>query len=121
MAAVLFASTLLAATPSALADPTSAIVSPDPDPWFGRDKALHFAASFAVSSGGYALGVATTEERWVGLAVGSGLALGLGAAKEGLDAAGLGTPSWRDFTWDCVGALVGLGVGVAFDVALRGP
>ncbi|MBM4360457.1 MAG: hypothetical protein FJ096_20310 [Deltaproteobacteria bacterium] len=130
VAAVLFVSTTFAATPSSFADTTRAsgtttrsarTFSPDPDPWFGPDKALHFGASFALASGGYALGVATTESRWSGVLVGAGLALSVGAAKEGLDAAGLGVPSWRDFAWDCLGTALGLGVSVAFDAALRGP
>jgi len=123
VAAVLFSSTTFAATPSSLAAPTSPppALSPEPDPWFGQDKALHFGLSFALASGGYALGVATTEERWAGVLIGGGVALGLGATKEGLDAAGLGQPSWRDMAWNVVGAALGLGVSVAFDAALRGP
>jgi uncharacterized protein YfiM (DUF2279 family) len=123
VAAVLFTSTFFAVTPSSFADTkhVTPSYSPDPDPWFGRDKALHFGASFALASGGYALGVATTDSRWSGLAIGAGLALTLGATKEGLDAAGLGHPSWSDFAWDCLGTALGLGVSVAFDAALRGP
>ncbi len=94
---------------------------PDPDPWFGPDKALHFGAGFGLSVGGYALGVASFDSRWAGVALGAGIALGLGAAKEGLDAAGLGTPEWQDFVWDVVGTALGLGVAVTFDAALRGP
>jgi putative lipoprotein len=123
VAAVLFVSTTFAATPSSFAETTAAgaVYTPEPDPWFGPDKALHFGVSFALASGGYALGVSTTDERWAGVLIGGGLALGLGATKEGLDAAGLGHPSWRDMAWNVVGVALGLGVSVAFDAALRGP
>ncbi len=116
VAAALFASAFTAATPSFCQTP-----SPDSDAWFGHDKALHFGASFAIAATGYGIGVASTDERWTGVLLGGGMALGLGAGKEVFDAAGLGTPSWRDFTWDCVGAVLGLGVSFAFDAALRGP
>lgn len=118
VASMLFLSITLGAAPFSFAAEGT---SPDPDPWFGPDKALHFGTSFALASGGYALGVATNDERWAGLLVGGGLALGLGATKESLDAAGLGVPSWRDFAWDCLGTALGLGVSLAFDAALRGP
>jgi putative lipoprotein len=96
-------------------------LSPDPDPWFGPDKALHFGAAFGISVAGYAGGVAAFDDRWSAVAFGSGIAIGLGAAKEGLDAAGLGQPSWKDFAWDVIGAALGIGVAVSFDAALRGP
>jgi putative lipoprotein len=95
--------------------------SPDPDPWFGRDKALHFSGSFALATGSYALGVGTLDRRWIGLIFGLSFPLALGATKEGLDAAGLGTPSWKDFAWDCIGTVLGVGVSITFDAALRGP
>lgn len=95
--------------------------SPDPDPWFGTDKGLHAAATMGLSAGGYALGVATMDRRWAGLLLGGGVALGVGALKEGLDAAGLGQPSAKDFVWDVVGTALGLGLAVTFDAAFRGP
>lgn len=116
--AALTGATMTAPT-AAAADP--AVPSPDPDPWFGPDKALHFGATFALSAGGYGVGVAVFEERWAGMALGAGIALGLGALKEGLDAAGLGHPSGKDFVWDVVGTALGLGLAVTFDAALRGP
>lgn len=97
------------------------VVSPDPDPWFGPDKALHFSVAFGIAAAGYGIGVATFDERWAAVALGSGVAIGLGAAKEGLDAAGLGHPSAKDFVWDLLGATLGIGVGITFDAALRGP
>ena len=95
--------------------------SPDPDPWFGPDKALHFGAGAGLSAGGYAIGIIGLDNRWAALAIGSGVALTLGAAKEGLDAAGLGVPSWRDFVWSAVGTAIGIGFSITFDAALRGP
>lgn len=83
-----------------------------PDPWFGPDKRLHLAASAGIAFGGDALGERYLDSELGGLAVGAGLALGAGAAKEGWDALGHGDPSWRDFTWDVIGAAVGLGLAV---------
>jgi putative lipoprotein len=94
--------------------------SPDPDPWFGPDKALHFGVAFGLSTAGYGIGVAAFDERWAGLLLGGGVTLGLAAAKEGFDAAGLGTPSGKDFLWGVVGTALGLGVSITFDAALRG-
>lgn len=91
------------------------------DPWYGTDKALHFTAGFGLAVGGYGLGTWAFDDRWAGIGLSSAIALGLGAAKEGLDAAGLGTPSWKDFLWTAVGAVLGVGVSVTFDAALRGP
>lgn len=97
-----------------------AAMANDTDPWFGPDKALHFGASAVIAGGGYALGTGLTQERWKAFALGGGAALTAGALKEGLDAMGLGTPSWRDFTWDVAGTLVGLGIAYAIDVLVRG-
>ena len=99
---------------------TSTARAADPDPWFGPDKAAHFAVGFGVAAAGYGVGVAAFDERWAGLTLGGGAALTLGAAKEGFDAAGLGTPSWRDFLWTTVGGALGLGIAITFDAALRG-
>lgn len=92
----------------------------DPDPWLGRDKALHFGASAVLAGGGYAAGTALFDERWKAFALGGGVAIAAGAAKEGLDATGLGDPSWKDFTWDVVGTVVGLGIAYAIDAAASG-
>jgi putative lipoprotein len=107
---------LLLSAPSARADPT-----PSPDPWFARDKALHFAASAAIAAGGYGTSAFVTDEVAGRVAFGAGLAIGAGIAKEALDAAGFGTPSLRDFTWDVIGTAVGVGVCITLDLALRDP
>jgi len=119
MAAVLGVSLSMVSAPAK----AQSVPSPeaDPDPWFGRDKLLHAGATFALSSGGYALGVATLDRRWAGLLMGGGISLVLGGLKEGLDAAGLGQASAKDLVWDVVGTALGLGVAVTFDAALRGP
>lgn len=92
----------------------------DPDPWLGRDKALHFGACAILAGGGYALGAAVEGTRAGGLAVGAAAGIGAGAGKELLDLAGLGDPSWRDFVWDLAGTAVGLAVGWGLDLLLRG-
>jgi putative lipoprotein len=116
---------LCAAMPSrsahaqATSQPAS-IPSPDPDPWFGPDKALHFGAGFGIGVGGYVAGAGLLDNRWAGLGLGLGLAALIGGVKEGIDAAGAGQPSWKDFVWDVVGGALGVGVSLSFDAALRG-
>ncbi len=61
------------------------------------------------------------DDRWIGVAFGAGLGLLVGATKEGLDAAGLGTASGKDFLWTALGTVLGIGVSITFDAALRGP
>jgi putative lipoprotein len=92
----------------------------DPDPFWGRDKAMHFGATAAISAGGYAAGTALWEERWKAIALGGGLGLGAGAIKEGLDAAGLGNPSWKDFAWDAIGTACGIVVALTVDAVVHG-
>lgn len=110
------ATVLLVAPPARAQTP-----DPDPEPWFGVDKALHFSAGAGLGAGGYVGGALGFESRWIGVVFGSALGLVAGAAKEGLDAAGLGTPSYKDFVWTALGTMLGLGVSVTFDAALRGP
>lgn len=99
---------------------TNAAWAQDPDPWFGRDKALHFGASATIAAGGYGVGTLVFDTRYGALALGGGLALGAGIGKEALDAAGYGDPSWRDLAWDAVGTAVGLGVAWSLDLLIRG-
>jgi putative lipoprotein len=108
---------LLAAL-GALATPRSARAA-DPDPWFGRDKALHFGASALLASGGYGATALVTDDRRVRLAVGGGFAFSLGIAKELWDLSGHGDASWRDLTWDAVGTVTGLAVAAAVDCAFH--
>lgn len=93
------------------------------DAWTGTDKALHFGISTALAAGTYGFGVALwsePDERWKAALLGAGVTLGAGGAKELADLAGLGHPSWKDFTWDVIGTVVGLGLAFTFDIAIRG-
>ncbi len=90
------------------------------DPWFGRDKLLHFAASAGIAAGGYTAGAFAFDARYEALLLGGGLALAAGTAKELADLNGQGNASWRDFTWDLVGIVAGLGMSWGLDLALRG-
>lgn len=92
----------------------------DPDPWFGQDKALHFGVSAALASGTYAVMTTQFKARYPPLLIGGGLSLAIGGAKEGLDSLGFGDPSWKDFTWDVIGTVVGLGLAWGLDLAIRG-
>jgi len=93
---------------------------PDPDPWFGRDKLLHFAASATLAGSGYAIGAPLFDSRGHALILGGSLALGLGITKEVLDATGLGDPSWRDLAWDGIGTVAGLAFAWGIDLLVQG-
>ena len=82
----------------------------DPDPWFGRDKALHFGASTGLAMGGYAVGTAIVDSEGGALLIGAAVSVTAGVTKECLDLAGLGDPSWKDLTWDGIGTVTGLAV-----------
>jgi putative lipoprotein len=88
-----------------LAAPTPAAAQDD---WLGRDKALHFGASFALAGAGYAGGAALSREPVVRLGIGAAVALGAGIAKEMYDRSGHGDPSLKDLTWDALGTATGL-------------
>ena len=117
IARALVPAALLLATPAA----ATAQTRPDPDPWFGRDKALHFGASAVITGGGYGITSAFSDSLALRIAFGAGAGLLAGVGKELLDMAGLGTPSWKDFTWDVLGVAVGVGFAVTLDYAARGP
>jgi uncharacterized protein YfiM (DUF2279 family) len=87
----------------------------DPDPWFGEDKAKHFAATWALATGGYAGAAFVTDVREWRLVSGAALGMGAGFAKELWDLAGNGNPSWRDLAWDGIGTATGLLTSYAFD------
>lgn len=96
---------------------TPALAS-DADPWFGRDKALHFGFSVALSAGGYATSSLWLDRSYERALAGSTFSLTLGAGKELWDLSGHGDPSWRDFTWDVIGTAVGTGLALAGDALL---
>jgi putative lipoprotein len=100
--------------------PAKAQTASDPDPWFGRDKALHFSVSAVIAAGTYTLAATQFQARYPPLLLGAGVTLAVGAAKEGADALGAGDPSWKDFTWDVAGMIVGLGVAWGLDLLIRG-
>jgi putative lipoprotein len=91
----------------------------DTDAWLGRDKALHFAACGSLATVGYAGAAMVTTDRPARAAGGAGLGVGLGAAKELWDQGGHGDPSWKDFTWDLVGAATGVLFALAVDWTLH--
>jgi putative lipoprotein len=116
-AAVALASFLL--TSSASAEPPS-LSHAQPvrlDPWWGPDKALHFSIAALLAGGGYALGSLVTDDKVGRVALGVDLALSAALAKEAADEAGLGTPSWRDFTWGVLGTGLGVSVSLVIDLA----
>jgi putative lipoprotein len=88
----------------------------DPDPWFGRDKALHFGVSAGLAGAGYGVSSFVWDDRAARIATGAGFSLALGAGKELYDLSGHGDPSWKDFTWDVAGTAVGVGIALLVDV-----
>jgi len=103
---------------SLLLGASEARAAPPIDPFFGRDKALHFSLSAAIAAGSYGgvslLGLHGQTNR---LVTAGTITLGIGYTKEVADAMGFGTPSWKDLVWDIFGTAVGLGVAVAVDAA----
>lgn len=99
---------------------TSLCAAEDLDPWFGRDKALHFSACALIAGGGYVAGTQLFEARYEALLLGAGASATAGVTKELVDAAGAGSPSWRDLAWDAAGMAVGLGAAWGLDLLLRG-
>jgi putative lipoprotein len=100
-----------------------AVGAQDADPWFGRDKALHFDVSAGIAAAGYGASAGwLVDARWKALALGGGLALAVGAGKEALDATRIfgGDPSWKDFTWDVLGTVAGLALAWGVDLLLGG-
>jgi len=91
----------------------------DRDPWFGRDKALHFSASATLAMVGYGASALKTPDPLMRAAAGATLGLGAGIAKELLDLTGAGDPSWRDLTWDVVGTATGVLVASGIDYLIR--
>ena len=114
------AAALLVSLTATLADPAIARAdSASADPWLGRDKLLHFAASGSLAVVGYAGASMLTEDRPLRIAGGAGLAVGAGLAKELWDLDGHGDASWRDLGWDLIGAATGLLVSAGVDWAVH--
>jgi putative lipoprotein len=78
------------------------------DPWFGRDKLYHFAATGII--GAYATRAARSNGESVRIApvIGITTALGVGGGKEFYDLKVKKTYwSWKDFIWDFAGGTAG--------------
>ena len=115
-----WAGLLLVSLTATLAGPRVARAdSANADPWFGRDKLIHFAASGSLAVVGYANASMLTENRPLRIGAGATLALGAGVAKELWDLDGHGDASWRDLSWDLIGAATGLLVSVGVDWAVH--
>ena len=109
------AAAMLSASTPALAVPPVA----DPDPWFSKDKALHFGISAGIAGTGYGLSAIGTDDIRIRIAFGAGAGILVGAAKELIDLTGAGDPSWKDFAWDVIGTVVGVGIAVSIDLTIR--
>ena len=68
---------------------------------------------------GYGASALKTPDPLTRAAAGATLGLGAGIAKELLDLAGAGDPSWRDLTWDVVGTATGVLVATAIDYLIH--
>jgi putative lipoprotein len=79
----------------------------EPDPWFGRDKVMHFSVSFALAGNAYADSTAFTKRTSLRVVSAAGFALSAGIAKELADRYDGGDASWRDLTWDAIGTASG--------------
>jgi len=97
----------------------SAAHAQEADPWFGRDKGLHFSATASIAATGYAGTALVTDDRRVRAGVGAGLALGAGIGKEIWDLSGHGDPSFRDLVWDVIGTATGVLVAWTIDWLVR--
>ena len=111
---------LLLSLTATLAGPRIACADPaNADPWFGRDKLIHFSASASLAIVGYAGASMLTENRPTRVGAGAALAVSAGVAKELWDLDGHGDASWRDLSWDLIGAATGLLVSVGVDWAVH--
>ncbi len=93
--------------------------APNPDPWWGPDKALHLGVSAGITGGGYALAAPFVDDVAGRAAIAASIGIGAGLAKEVADALGLGTPSWKDFLWDVIGTGIAVSVSVSIDLGVR--
>lgn len=91
----------------------------DPDPWLAKDKSLHFGVTAGISSLSYVGASFFTPSLVWRTTIGVGVGVAVGGAKEVLDMTGFGDPSWKDFTWDVVGSVVGAGLCLGIDAAVR--
>jgi len=87
----------------------------DTDPWWGKDKALHFSVCFMLAGDGYATSAVLSPRESNRFLAGLGVALAAGAGKEVYDKATGGDASVRDLTWDAVGGATGAAISWLID------
>ncbi len=80
--------------------------APD-DPWFGRDKMLHFVVAGVIQFTVYAQLRALGAQPDAALIGASVATAGASVAKELRDVHRGGVFSWRDLTWDAAGGVAG--------------
>ena len=85
------------------------------DQWWAYDKGEHLIATTVISSLGTQVPRFWVESVFARAAIGFGAAVVVGAGKELLDLTGFGDPSWKDFTWDVIGAAVGTVISLAVE------
>jgi len=113
--ALVAALTILSAMPNARAQQQTQQTQQTDDAWFGRDKALHFGASAAITMIGYAGASAASDHRPTRRAAAVLLGLTAGVTKEVWDAFGAGDASWRDLAWDVIGTATGVAIAAGID------
>jgi putative lipoprotein len=96
-----------------LADASPSVA--EPDPWWGQDKAVHFSACFVFAGDGYATASVLTKQDSYRVLAGFAVASAAGAAKELYDRSTGGDASWRDLTWDLLGATTGTAISWLID------
>lgn len=102
--------------------PLAALVLKASDPWFGVDKLKHVAACGFIAGDAYWLSLEMNAGPTRRVLYGLGAALAVGASKELIWDLALrrGDPSFRDFTADVVGAVIGTGLSVLLDHVIVG-
>ncbi len=89
------------------------------DPWFSKDKGLHFGISAALAAGGYGLTVPFDDREVVRAGVGAAFSLSIGISKELYDLHRGGALSYRDLVWDFLGTATGVLIAWLIDQALN--
>lgn len=88
--------------------PGPAVLPPSArDPWFGRDKLLHFVASAAIQGTAHAVLRANGADYGRASRGAAIVTLTVGVSKEVWDHRRGGDASWRDLTWDAAGGATG--------------
>lgn len=85
------------------------------DGWWGPDKELHLFVSAGVASTSWWFAKSLRLSDPVASGCALSLTLLVGGAKELVDLTGRGDPSWKDFTWDAIGAAVGVVLGLVIE------